>query len=67
MSSRISAVAEQAAMQPLKMTAIAMGGFNYTEVAPMHLHAPEIDKGLVIPPRHREHADTWAAALSEMT
>eukprot|EP00959_Pyramimonas_sp_CCMP1952_P338360 7086088-Pyramimonas_sp.AAC.1 len=66
-SARISAEAEQAAMQPHKMTVIAMGDFNYTEVAPMHLHVPEIDKGLVIAPRHREHADTWAAAMFEMT
>eukprot|EP00959_Pyramimonas_sp_CCMP1952_P067101 1400957-Pyramimonas_sp.AAC.1 len=48
------------------MTVVAMGDFNYTETAPMHLHVPEIDKGLIIPPRHRGHADIWAAAMSEM-
>eukprot|EP00959_Pyramimonas_sp_CCMP1952_P218465 4569174-Pyramimonas_sp.AAC.2 len=66
-SSRISAEAEQAALQPHKMTLIAMGDLNYTEAAPMHLHVPEIDKGLIIPPRHRGRADLWAAAMSEMT
>eukprot|EP00959_Pyramimonas_sp_CCMP1952_P349107 7314678-Pyramimonas_sp.AAC.1 len=33
----------------------------------MHLHAPEIDKGLVLQPRQREFGGIWAAALAGLT
>eukprot|EP00959_Pyramimonas_sp_CCMP1952_P366217 7670006-Pyramimonas_sp.AAC.1 len=56
-AARISAESSVAAQSPHRTTVLAVGDFNYSETAAMHLHVPEIDKGLVHPPRQREFGD----------
>eukprot|EP00959_Pyramimonas_sp_CCMP1952_P018264 387020-Pyramimonas_sp.AAC.1 len=64
---RIVAETQVAAQCPERVTVLVLGDFNFSVEVPMHLHVPEIDKGLLVQPRLREHGASWWLTLSDLT
>ncbi|CAK0906518.1 unnamed protein product [Prorocentrum cordatum] len=62
-ASNIQAKAAAASENPHCTTVLVIGDISYQGAASMNLHAPEIDKGLVLLSRRRERGDMRASAL----
>eukprot|EP00959_Pyramimonas_sp_CCMP1952_P127102 2658494-Pyramimonas_sp.AAC.1 len=60
LAARIAAENQVVAQCTERVTVIVLGDFNCTVDAPMHLHVPEMDKGLLV------HGASWWLTLSDL-